>query len=88
MSGTEHSSLESSVRNMTEALGRLSSRLNAHAQDSTNDLMSIIHRPGWTTPQEAALVEAMAVAIGQHADALTRSHNALMEAALAIGDES
>jgi hypothetical protein len=83
MSGSAHNSLESSVRNMTEALARLTNRLNS--QDSANDLMAIIHRPGWTTPQEAALVEAMAVAIGQHADALTRSHKALIEAALAIG---
>jgi hypothetical protein len=84
VSTTLHSTLESSVRAMNEALARLSSQVAV--TDSSTDLWEIIHRPGWTTPAEAALVKAMAVSITEHAESLTHAHQALIEGALAVAE--
>jgi hypothetical protein len=92
MSSTLHTSLESSIQSMNEALARLSNQVAVSNQaadtESSTNLLNIIHRPGWTTIAEAALVEAMAVSITKHAESLSHAHKALIEGALAVGRES
>ncbi|WP_167101694.1 hypothetical protein [Mycobacterium sp. DL592] len=70
---------------MNEALAGLSKRLvETDSSNSATDLLTIIHRPGWTTIAEEMLVESMAEVITQHALALTQAHKALIEGALAV----
>jgi hypothetical protein len=90
VSSAQHTSLESSIRAMNEALARLSNQVAAtdSSTESSSDLWTIVHRPGWTTIAEAALVEAMAVSITRHAESLTHTHKALVEGALAVGRDS
>ncbi|PQM49490.1 hypothetical protein [Mycobacterium talmoniae] len=85
MSTVMHSSIESGVRAMNEALTSLSTHLTSVSAIPEKDLLAIIRRPGWTTPAEQALVEAMAAAITEHAQYLKRAHEALIEGALAVG---
>ncbi len=86
MSKTLHSTLESSIRVMNDALAELGQQLaQADSSDSSTDLISIIHRPGWTTIAEGLLVESLAAVITQHAQALTQAHKSLIDGALAVG---
>jgi hypothetical protein len=84
MSTAVHSSLESKVRTMQEALASLSTQLADAAGFPERDLLVIIRRPEWTTPAEQALVEAMVTTITEHAHALKQTHHALIEGALAV----
>ena len=86
MSKTLHSTLESSIRAMNEALTELSHQLaDTDSSNSSTDLTTIIHRPGWTTIAEEMLVESMTAVITQHARALTQAHKSLINGALAVG---
>ena len=86
MSQTLHSTLESSIRVMNDALAELGEQLvQTDSSKSSTDLSNIIRRPGWTTIAEAMLVESMAAVITQHAQALTQAHKSLINGALAVG---
>ncbi|OBC00274.1 hypothetical protein A5784_20770 [Mycobacterium sp. 852013-50091_SCH5140682] len=90
MSQTHVATLEASIVAMNEALAELSRQLvqpdsSSDAAPAT-DLVSIVHRPGWTTIAEAMLVESIAVTITHHARALTQAHKSLIAGALAVGD--
>lgn len=53
-------------------------------QYATN-MLTIIHRPGWTTPQEAQLVHALVDSLQHQIDGVQRTHQLLLEAADLIG---
>jgi hypothetical protein len=71
--------VESHVNNLTKGLKGL-----AEAPEFA-ELLTIIHRPGWTTPAEAALVAGMLEAMNAHVQHLTRMKQALLEGARAVG---
>jgi hypothetical protein len=85
MTATLHSSLESKVQRMNEALASLSTNLTDATHGGESDLLIIIRRPGWTTPAEAALVESLVETITEHATTLARAHQSLIKGALAVG---
>jgi predicted nucleic acid-binding protein len=49
------------------------------------EMLTIIHRPGWTTPQEAQLVHALVESLQHQVDGVQRTHELLLEAADRIG---
>ena len=65
------------------ALGAATSKL-AEAKH-VDQLMPIIHRPGWTTVQEAALVHLMADTLQHHVNGLHQAFDALVNIADQIG---
>jgi hypothetical protein len=46
-----------------------------------DDLLIIIHRPGWTTLREVAISAALVDSMTAHANALTKTHAALLHGA-------
>jgi hypothetical protein len=86
MSKTLHSTLESNIRVMNEALADLGHQLaETDSSNSATDLTAIIHRPGWTTIAEEMLVESLVAVVTQHAQVLTQAHKSLIDGALAVG---
>ena len=55
------------------------------AQQHAVRLLRMIHRPGWTTRPEAALVTAMTGHLAEQLAGLHRAHDALLGAADLIG---
>jgi hypothetical protein len=49
------------------------------------ELLTIIHRPGWTTPAEAGLVAGMLEAMNAQVQHLTQMKQALLTGARAVG---
>jgi hypothetical protein len=77
---SEHAKeLEPKIRNIKEQLKRMTS------EDHSERLLQIIHRPGWTTPQEAKLVHAMLDSVAHHIEGVDRAQRALVAAAEKIG---
>jgi hypothetical protein len=72
-------SLEPKIRRLQESMSRLTS------ENRAEQLLQIIHRPGWTTPQEAQLVHAMLDALTQHVETVDAAHRALIAASEGIG---
>ena len=72
-------SLAPKIRRLQESMNKLTS------ENRAEQLLQIIHRPGWTTPQEAQLVHAMLDALTQHVDAVETAHRALVAASEGIG---
>jgi hypothetical protein len=58
---------------------------NLGGEEKAEALLKIIHQPGWTTVQEAALVEAMLEHLTAQVDAVGAAHAALMNVAKKIG---
>lgn len=56
------SALESKLHKLDHSLSKLAG--DKHAEK----LLSLVHRPGWTTPAEAALVSAMIDALQHQID--------------------
>ena len=73
--------VESHVNALSRALKGL-----AEAPEFT-ELLTIIHRPGWTTPAEAFLVAGMLEAMNAHVQHLTAMKNTLLAGARAVGSK-
>jgi hypothetical protein len=71
--------VESHVNTLSKGLKGL-----AEAPEFT-ELLTIIHRPGWTTPAEALLVAGMLEAMNAHVQHLTLMKQALLAGARAVG---
>ena len=71
--------LEPKINRLHESMSRLV------ADNRAETLLKIIRRPGWTTPQEAALVHAMLDHLNAQVDAVGTAHTALMGIAERIG---
>jgi hypothetical protein len=77
---SEHAkTLEPKIRALQEQLKEISSEKN------TEQLITIIHRPGWTTPQEAEFVHAMLDSLAHQIEGVHRAHQALITVADKIG---
>ena len=64
----------------------LSQNLKTPADErNMTELMTIIHRPGWTTPAEALLVGGYLDAMNAHAQHLANLSQTLLAGARAVG---
>ena len=57
------------------------------ADESFNQLLNIIHRPGWTTIAEGQFFEAALDSITAHSQLLTNAHQQLLAASDSVGRE-
>lgn len=73
------SALEGKLRKLDQSLAALAA--TKHAQQ----LIPVIHRPGWTTVAEMHLVHAMVDHLQAQLDGLHRAHEALLTAAHQVG---
>ncbi len=71
--------VEAHVKTLSEGLAEL-----AKAPEFA-ELLTIIHRPGWTTPAEALLVAGMLEAMNANVQHLTAMKGALLAGARAVG---
>lgn len=72
-------SLEAKLRNLGRSLEQLASEKHAE------QLIPIIHRPGWTTVAEALFVHGMLDHLQAQVDDLTRAYDSLVSAAREVG---
>jgi len=78
-----------------ENIAKMEQRLNALKKDSqalTNanvydQLLQIIHKPGWTTVAESLFLENTLDLISAQMQSLTRAQQGLLEAANAVGTQ-
>lgn len=80
----QHDAQIKALEGRLKTLGDKLSGFNAHAQQ-INDLLPIIHRPGWTTPAEILLVSGLVESLLQHSQILDATHAALIRGASAVG---
>jgi hypothetical protein len=73
--------LESRITNVTQGLRAL-----AEDRDFA-ELITIIHKPGWTTPAEALLVNGLLESMTTHVRHLTELKTALLAGARAVGSK-
>jgi hypothetical protein len=79
---SEHTkTIEPKIRALQEQLKKISSEKN------TEQLITIIHRPGWTTVREAEFVHAMLDSLAHQIEGVNRAHQALVTVADKIGRE-
>jgi hypothetical protein len=75
---SEHAkTLEPKIRALQEGLKKISSQ--------TEKLVVIIHRPGFTTPQEAEFVHAMLDSLAHQVEGVDRGYQALVAVADKVG---
>jgi hypothetical protein len=72
-------SLEVKLRNLGRSLDQLASEKHAE------QLIPIIHRPGWTTVAEALFVHGMLDHLQAQVDDLSRAYDSLVNAAREVG---
>jgi hypothetical protein len=74
------------IRGLEKKLHGIKNGLAALGSHNVADeLISIIHRPGWTTPAEFLLVSAMAESLQRQLDTARAHYNQLVEAAGRVG---
>lgn len=77
---SEHAkTLEPKIRAIHEELKKMASEKNSE------QLVTIVHRPGFTTPQEAEFVQAMLDSLTHQIEGVRRAHQALITVADKIG---
>jgi hypothetical protein len=75
---SEHAkTLEPKIRALQEGLKKISSQ--------TENLVVIIHRPGFTTPQEAGFVNAMLDSLAHQVEGVDHAYQALVAVADKVG---
>jgi hypothetical protein len=65
-------------------------RIHGHLSDVSSlkeDLVRIIHKPGWTTVAEFALVEASLASIDKQIETTTSHYKELIQAAQRVGEK-
>jgi len=74
---------------LTQLEGEIQALKTSHAAlasgDSLNELLTIIHRPGWTTPAELAFVRTGLESIRAQTAQLSALTNGLLVAAKLVG---
>ena len=76
------------VKELEQRIGQLQKSLSFVGEKPTQDaseLFKIIHRPGWTTPQQIALASQILDAMNQQAKAMRGLHDALSSHVKASG---
>ena len=77
------------VETLEPKIRALQAGLNKIALDKrTEQLLVIIHKPGWTTPQEIEFVHAALDSLAHQIEGVDRAHEALVTIADKIGSES
>jgi hypothetical protein len=77
---SEHAKqLEPKIHRIKEQLKKVTS------ENHSERLLQIIHRPGWTTPQEAKLVHALLDSVAHHLEGIDRTQRVLIAVADEIG---
>jgi len=71
--------LETRIRDLHAQFTRISSA------DDFDELLNLIHRPGWTTPAEMLMVLGLVDAMHDHLQTLTTLRQALMNGSRAVG---
>jgi hypothetical protein len=70
---------EKSIQQVTRKLSALKTNLRSVAEDDVYDqLLQIIHRPGWTTPAEIAFFETVLNSVDAHTRLLSQLHKDLL----------
>jgi hypothetical protein len=70
---------EKSIQQVTQKLSALKTNLRSVAEDDVYDqLLQIIHRPGWTTPAEIAFFETVLNSVDAHTRLLSQLHKDLL----------
>jgi hypothetical protein len=73
------------VKHMELRISNVTQSLKALADDKEfTELLAIIHRPGWTTPAEALLVNGFLDSMTAHAKHLTELKQTLLAGARAV----
>jgi hypothetical protein len=70
---------EKSIQQVARKLSALKTNLRSVAEDDVYDqLLQIIHRPGWTTPAEIAFFETVLNSVDAHTRLLSQLHKDLL----------
>jgi hypothetical protein len=70
---------EKSIQQVARKLSALKTNLRSVAEDDVYDqLLKIIHRPGWTTPAEIAFFETVLNSVDAHTRLLSQLHKDLL----------
>ena len=70
---------EKSIQQVARKLSALKTNLRSVAEDALYDqLLQIIHRPGWTTPAEIAFFETVLNSVDAHTRLLSQLHKDLL----------
>jgi hypothetical protein len=73
--------LEKKLRNLNRCLADLGS------QNVSEELLQVIHKPGWTTPAEFALVSAMADSLQSQIQTASMHFKQMIGAASQVGQQ-
>ena len=74
--------IEKRLRGLAAAFG------DAGSSDDFDELFLIIHRPGWTTPAEIALIHSLIDAAENAINGAVQLRGALVDGARAVGETS
>ena len=80
MKPSDVTELEERIKAAGECLAQLKT------ENFTEEFLTIIHRPGWTSVAESLFARHMLNAVEQHAKALNQLQQGLLEASRAVGD--
>jgi hypothetical protein len=73
---------EKNIQHVERKLSAVKTNLRSLAGDDVYDqLVQIIHRPGWTTPAEIAFFETVLNSVDAHARLLSQLHKDLLRSA-------
>ena len=72
--------LEKNIKELNQSLSSLS------ANSEFDELLKIIHRPGWTTPAEFAFAIGVVESMTAHAKAMTDLKRTLINASRKVGE--
>lgn len=77
------------MKHLVDSIGQLRRSLGDLANDQDlEELLKIIHRPGWTTPAEFQLVAGIVDSIQAHARALVGLKQALLAGSQKVGAQA
>jgi hypothetical protein len=82
MKPSDVTELEERIKATGESLAQLKT------ETFTEELLKIIHRPGWTSVAESLFARHMLSSVEQHAKALNQLQQGLLEASRAVGDHT
>jgi hypothetical protein len=74
------------LNRLKDKIDRINERLSGF-RSLKEDLSSIIHKPGWTTVAEFALVEAHLVSLDKQIETTTSHYKELIQAAQRVGEK-
>lgn len=80
---------EKNIQQLERKLSAVKANLKSLMADDVYDqLLQIIHRPGWTTPAESTFFETMLNSIDGHARLVSQLHKDLLKASQLVGAQA